>query len=369
MDNQQDSTREFTQFIFSWRGFAAVLAVLVLGLVVAGTISVVDGKPFLSMKPSNVLLVYSGASFLAAGWFGRWKPKKSSVVRLLLLSAFFAALGVLTGFYVTHAVLSADDPSAPTEDWLLRVILIFVLFMTITGLVMALVMLARSREAVARGRVLELEAASEREARLASEAELRALQAQIEPHFLFNTLSSAQYLASAHDPRAADLLARLNQLLRGTLEATRKRRVTLVDELALARSYLAIAQMRLGDRLTVAVDVPDDVPAVVIPPATLLTLLENAIEHGIEPAIDGGRISVVARRIADAVRIEVSNTGQTLRQPVVDGIGLQNLRQRLALMCGQGARFDLDSSEDGRTIATLSLPIQTADDAPVTTDR
>ena len=363
-----DGLREFNQFLFSLRGLASVLAVLVLGIVIAGMLSVADGKPFLSMQPSTVFLVYSAACFVAAGWFNIGKPKKGSVLRIALLSLAFAVLGAFTGYYVAEAIFS-DATSAPMSERLLRIAPVLLIFVVGTGSVMALIMVARSRESAARSRVLELEATSERAARLASEAELRALQAQIEPHFLFNTLSSAQYLASTRDPRAADLLARLNQLLRGTLEATRKRSVTLTEELALARSYLAIAQVRLGDRLQVDIDVPNELPAVVIPPATLLTLLENAIEHGIEPSLRGGRISVAARALANAIRIEICNTGERLRLPIVEGIGLRNVRQRLDLLCGETAHLDLRCGEDDRTIATLLLPIRATDEPSVTIDR
>lgn len=362
-----DETRKFSQFLFSWRGLAVVLAVLLLGPVIAGMLSVGDGKPFLSMRLSTVLLVYSAACFVAAGWFNFAKPKKESLPRIVLMSLAFAVLGAFTGYYVAQS--TSSDPTPPMSERLLRTGPIFLVFAVVTGLVMALVMVARSRESAARSRVLELEATSERAARLASEAELRALQAQIEPHFLFNTLSSAQYLASTRDPRAADLLARLNQLLRGTLEATRKRSATLTEELALARSYLAIAQLRLGDRLQVDIDVPNELPAVVIPPATLLTLLENAIEHGIEPSLRGGRISVVARPLESAIRIEICNTGERLRLPIVEGIGLRNVRQRLDLLCGDTSDLDLHCGEDGRTIATLLLPIRATNEPSVTIDR
>jgi hypothetical protein len=199
----------------------------------------------------------------------------------------------------------------------------------------------------------------EREMRtLATEAELRALRAQVNPHFLFNALTTIGYLIQQAPPRALDTLLRLTTLLRGVLRSEGEF-TTLGHERDLLECYLDIECERFEERLQVAIDIPADLRAAPIPSLIVQPLVENAIKHGIAPARAGGRVAVAARRLPDGggLRITVHNTGAPLRAQDRTGVGLPNVERRLACCYGDAARFDLRTDEDGSTLAELVLPI------------
>ena len=156
------------------------------------------------------------------------------------------------------------------------------------GLFVSLFFLVKQREARAEAALHKAEAARHLASRQAVEAELKMMQAQVEPHFLFNTLASVQYLTETDPPQATRLLGHLLGYLRAALPQLRSSATTLGQEVALAESYLGILQARMGPRLAVSVDVPESLRAHPFPPVMLITLVENAIQHGVEPAAAGG---------------------------------------------------------------------------------
>jgi LytS/YehU family sensor histidine kinase len=200
-----------------------------------------------------------------------------------------------------------------------------------------------------RMRGLQLAAERDAAAREVAEARLRLLQAQIHPHFIFNTLSAVQHWVDAGDARASTLLRDLTAFLRGATEMLGRERTTLGEEVEMAGHYLSIMQARLGQRLTSRVDVPADLRGLEVPPGLLLTLVENAVEHGIEPALAGGCVSVSARADLGAreVTVRVHDDGVGLAPGWQDGVGLANCRQRLAHRFGASARVDLLPLERG----------------------
>lgn len=190
-------------------------------------------------------------------------------------------------------------------------------------------------------------------------AELKVLQAQIEPHFLFNTLSNVASLIET-DPRGARrMLEHFTDYLRAGLQRTRAHDTTLTDELAVIAAYLEIQSIRMGARLRYRIDVPDALRALPFPPLLIQPLVENAVKHGLEPKIDGGDVTVNARREGDALIIEVSDTGLGLRDAQQANVGLTNVRERLRGLFGERARMVIRNQTSGGVNVTLTLPVAT----------
>lgn len=192
-------------------------------------------------------------------------------------------------------------------------------------------------------------------------AELKTLQAQVEPHFLYNTLAGIQYLVRHNAALADRMLGRLHDYLRLALPAMRSPLSTLANEFALADAYLALMQMRLGERLRVTLDLPEPLAGAPFPPLMLGSLIENAIQHGIEPKRGGGELRVVARVLGDGLALEVSDTGVGLQAAAAgqtggSGLGLSSLRERLLLLYGQAARLDVTANAQGGVTAVIWLP-------------
>ncbi|MFO1319074.1 MAG: sensor histidine kinase [Burkholderiales bacterium] len=171
----------------------------------------------------------------------------------------------------------------------------------------------------------------------ASEAELRALQAQIEPHFLFNTLSNVASLIESDPAAAKRMLVTFTGYLRGNLERTRSPVTTLGQELDLVRRYLEIMAIRMGERLTWRIDADPALAEIALPPLIVQPFVENAIRHGLEPLPAGGEVAVVARRSGDVLEIDIRDTGAGWQAGDISGIGLANVKQRLAARFGDGA--------------------------------
>lgn len=202
--------------------------------------------------------------------------------------------------------------------------------------------------------------AAELEKRLA-EARLQALQMQLNPHFLFNTLHAISALMH-QDVEAADrMLVKLSDLLRRALDATETQEVTLREELEFLRNYAEIEQTRFGDRLGIELDIPADTLEALVPNLMLQPLLENAIRHGIEPHARPGRIFIAARRDGGDLRLEVRDNGGGLGHGgVVEGIGLANTRARLKQLYGGRQTFALADAPGGGVVVTATFPFHTS---------
>lgn len=232
----------------------------------------------------------------------------------------------------------------------------------------AIVYLRAQQVALANRRLASEKQASDVQRQL-TETRLRLLQAQIEPHFLFNTLASAQQLAQKGAPDAARLIGHLVRFLRISIPSMRDDKGALKREFEQIAAYLAIMQTRMGERLQYSVEAQAGSEQFPLPPALVMTLVENAIKHGIEPAADGGRVDVRSLIDGQQLVISVADTGVGLTPDSGDaretgtGLGLSNIAQRLQAIYGDAARLQLTQNAPRGCLATLSLPL-TAGDTP-----
>ena len=197
--------------------------------------------------------------------------------------------------------------------------------------------------------------------RQAAEHQLKLLESQIEPHMLFNTLANLRVLIGTDPPRAQAMLDQLIAFLRATLGGSRVSSHPLGTEFARLADYLALMQIRMGERLQTRFDLPDELATLPVPPLLLQPLVENSIKHGLEPKVSGGRIDVSARRERAQLVLEVRDTGAGLSSTRGDGtqFGLVQVRERLATLYGTKASFELANAggAEGGTLATLRLPL------------
>ena len=198
--------------------------------------------------------------------------------------------------------------------------------------------------------------------RQAAEAQLRLLQAQMEPHFLFNTLANVVSLMDADTPRAKAMLESFTDYLRASLVSLRTPEHALGDELDLVDAYLRVVKVRMDDRLHYRINVPAELRTLRVPALSLQPLVENAVVHGLEPSIAGGQIVVDARREGNALVLCVSDDGVGLgapraATPLGSGSALNNIRERLRQNHGVGARLQLEAAASQGVRATLTLPI------------
>lgn len=192
--------------------------------------------------------------------------------------------------------------------------------------------------------------------RRALEAQLKMLQAQIEPHFLFNTLANVGSLIDSDPALAKRLLERLNDWLRLALARARSDCATLGDELDMLENYLQILKIRFGERLRWQIEAGADARSSVFPPMLLQPLVENAVRHGIEPKLGGGTLIIRAQTENDRLRVSVHDDGAGMSADAQPGAGLENIRARLAALYGDGAGLVLESNAQGGLTSMLELP-------------
>jgi sensor histidine kinase YesM len=229
------------------------------------------------------------------------------------------------------------------------------------GTLFALGALYRERDAQARTLALQLALERETLQRQAADARLRLLTAQIEPHFLLNTLANVQQLVESGSPRAAAVFRSLIDYLRATLPQLHQQSSTLGDEEGLVRAYLELMLMRMPDRLTFAIAIEPSLRTVSFPPMALLTLVENAIRHGIEPRRGPGLISIEAKQEDKLLHLIVRDNGRgspgaDLNSSARRGIGLANTQARLQGLYGQDQSFSFGRAEPQGCRVDIHLP-------------
>ncbi|MEW6762751.1 MAG: histidine kinase [Pseudomonadota bacterium] len=302
------------------------------------------------------LIGFSMLLAVITAWFNM-----SYVAATTRRAALYALAGVLAGGFAT-ALMSVFLYSAPMSEVLQRVLERLPRMILAAGVGCAIglapvliVGRIRRRKQEALTRKLQRDAEAERLARELSESKLRMLRAQIEPHFLFNTLGAVQQLAADGAPRAAALTADLIDFLRASFSDMRREQVTLANEFATIAAYLRVMQARMGKRLDFSIDLPDALAPLQVPSMLVLTLVENAIKHGIEPSLRGGAILVSALEEDRRTVVRVRDTGVGMSATPGDGAGLDNVRRRLALAYGDDAALALHDADPG-VAAEVVLP-------------
>jgi LytS/YehU family sensor histidine kinase len=226
----------------------------------------------------------------------------------------------------------------------------------VMGLCVSLFFLLKIRDGLSRAAMLKAEADRNMLSKQAIEAELKLMQAQVEPHFLFNTLASVQFLTETDPPKAGMMLGHLLAYLRAALPQLRSNSTTLGQEIELAQAYLSIMQMRMGARLSFVIDVPEELKGLAFPPMLLMSLVENAVKHGIEPQAAGGTIRIESRRRDEQLVVTVSDEGHGLVSKVGTGVGLTNVRERLRALYAERGKFWLEERLPHGAQATIEIP-------------
>jgi signal transduction histidine kinase len=278
------------------------------------------------------------AAFTAAGhWRQAWLPRWLAQV---LAVAFVAPLATFAAY-----LLAVDFNVAELlhHEGRIAGLLSISLTSLAVGLVTALGALYRERDAQARADSLQFELTRSTLERQALDARLGLLHAQIEPHFLFNTLANVQALVESRSDRAAPVLRHLIAYLRAAMPRLNDADATLASELELLRAYLELMHLRMPDRLQYGIALPAEMGSLRFPSMALLTLVENAVRHGIDPSEDGGRVDVGGARdpASGELRLWVVDTGVGMAETAAQGTGLANLRARLQAFYGSGARLEL----------------------------
>jgi LytS/YehU family sensor histidine kinase len=235
----------------------------------------------------------------------------------------------------------------------------FLLFVFVSSIVK--VVAGGKRRADLTARQATQRAETEQIERAALEARMGALQAQIEPHFLFNTLGSIDQLIQSDPPRASRMQQSLIRYLRSAMPQMREgSRPTLGQQVDLSSAYLEIMAVRMEERLEPVVQVPDVLRSAVFPSMMLQTLVENAIKHGLEPMAAGGRLEISAERVDDQLTVRVQDNGKGFLPKGDDGVGLANIRERLKALYKGRAELIISVPPTGGTSATIKVPYEIA---------
>jgi hypothetical protein len=288
---------------------------------------------------------------------GRWLEGVSFAVRSTYYS-IVSIIGVFAGYALGSALLgspqlwaSVFSPAGATSVLLLSLII---------SATLAAIFFARERQAKAEAEFQRERARVEAAEKQTRVAQLQLLEAQIEPHFLYNTLANVISLVDAEPDAAKHMIERLIEYLRRAAVVGGGSDATLGRQVELLRAYLDLIVLRMGSRLSYTIDVPAELAALPLPPMLLQPVVENAIKHGLEPKIAGGEVNVMARREGDRLVLAVTDNGlgvRTTRAAGSTGLGLANLRARLATMHGAHASLAIEDRQPG-TRVTIDLPLE-----------
>ncbi len=298
-------------------------------------------------------------AMLVFGLFEQWPRRLPAWLARWVLQVLGVAVAMPVATYTIY-VLSTDAGAPPF--WEVKDRFEGFLTLMVGGLLVApwaaLAALVRQKDALARHQALSFELERSQLERKALDARLRLLQAQVEPHFLFNTLANVRELVDSGSTQASAVLGNLIAYLRAAVPRLHDPATTLGHELELVRAYLELMHIRMPDRLKFTLDADAAARAVACPPMTLLTLVENAVRHGIDPSEEGGRIEVRAQVRDGRCICEVIDTGVGLHRAGDGGLGtgLATLRERMQLAFGGDARVQLDTLEPHGVRAELDFP-------------
>ncbi len=275
----------------------------------------------------------------------------------LTLSLLLPVIGIYIGFVLALSILSGGMRFFTFSEGWREFIFSACVAVAIGWMLWEASEASRLRE-VARRELAELEAAAARSDKERATAELKALRAQVEPHFLYNTLANVVSLIDVDPATAKHMTERLIGYMRHTLDASRRDNATVGDELNIIADYLEILRLRMGERLGYVIEATDATRALPLSPMLLQPLVENAIKHGLEPKIEGGRITISAAVHDGALQIRVEDTGLgfgVATDTAGSGSGLTNVRARLKALYGDAAKLTIEQPKEGTRIC-ISMP-------------
>ena len=339
----------------SWNALALVAAfcaIAALEAILAPSAGVVGDGAFevmlawLSRFPvflvSGVTVLVTAIMVLnSAGSAGRLKPG---------LAVAAAVVGCLVASLMRYAI--GATPAGEGPSFMLTTFIAW--FLPGAALAAGYVFYLHARAVAEEANTAELRRAALEKQQL--EMRLRLLQAQIEPHFLFNTLSNVRRLCHNDAGAGRAMLAQLTRYLRAALPRMRDQEASLGEELELISAYLGVQQVRMGARLEVSIEVPPPLLEARIPSMILPTLVENAIKHGIGPVAEGGAIRLAARRVGDTLEVSVADTGRGFSGTAGSGVGLANIRARLGALYGGKARLRVEANSTRGVTAAVEIP-------------
>ncbi len=333
--------------------------VFFITLLLALALHALTRTPFLTVwsrvgfNGAALLFAYVAAGALHPRWLAQWVAKLLAVI----VTAPLATL-VIYRLMESGKAAPGVDPTQRMYGYVALAVAA-----VICGVIVALVALRLESKSRERAERLQAELERSKLERELLDARLRLLQAQIEPHFLFNTLANIQALVESGSENAAPVLRHLIAYLRAAMPRLNDADATLGTELQLVRAYLELMHMRMPDRLQFKVDLPSDINNLAFPAMALLTLVENAVRHGIDPSTAGGSIDVGgALDAADGmVTLWVEDSGVGMSESASIGTGLTNLRTRLQAFFGPGARMELqEAAPHGLRVELIFSPRSTA---------
>ena len=228
------------------------------------------------------------------------------------------------------------------------------------GCVVVATFIMREKHARDQARFHRAESERHRLERNLLEAKLQLMQAQVEPHFLFNTLANVQHLVETNPPEASRMLDSLIQYLRAALPQMRESATNLGREIDMARAFLEIQRVRMGSRLDFAIEVPEALKCHNFPPMMLITLVENAVKHGVDPCCECGSITIRAMEDEGRLRVSVEDTGEGIKPKKGGGVGLANIRDRLKALYGASAHLVIEEREPHGVVASIEVPAASA---------
>jgi signal transduction histidine kinase len=325
------------------------------------------------LRGTAAFLVVAAVAWMALGWRGwlqhtvelwvayavaftllTWLRARSgawvATVPLLLVVVAGPLFGAALAAPLAFLPSLPEDRTAAALAGQMGVAFLFALALALAQLSFGLVLQRQRRQAETRQRALVLE-------RELLASRLAVLQAQIEPHFLYNTLANVQALSRKDAAGAEQMLTHLIDYLRSAMPAMRSTKSTLKREFQLARAYLSIMRFRMGERLDFAVECDTALLELEFPPTIVGTFIENAIKHGLEPSKTGGRIDVRAWHDGTGLVVEVADTGVGFSATTGSGVGLANARERLVMLYGPGAELDLSLNQPSGVVARARIPI------------
>lgn len=345
------NTLYWTCQIIGWGVYSLVLLALIY---VFGGATVISQDVIIVQCIIGVTLLAFSHLFRLYIRHKKWQELRlGKAVPKAILGAFVTTLAAQTIIHlILHVVAPLIQPlGIPSFDWMSFLGYVFNVFLIMslwTAIYMGVIFSRKNRKDEIEK--LELRAALQ-------EAELAILKNQVNPHFLFNALNNIRSLILSDPERARKMVTHISELLRYSIQFNAAEKVSLQQELDIVKDYLQLESIQFNDRLSYDFQIEEDAMQVKIPPMAIQLLVENAIKHGISQLATGGNIDISAELTDGHLKIEVSNKGQLRKTSKREGIGLNNLIERLQILFGQFAELKVENSSAETVTATLKIPL------------